>query len=134
MHEKIADIQNSFWKAYKDFLQSGDAQCYESNINTIIRKYQCGSMCYFCEALKGAWKGIIYQSKNLKGIHASIADIQNSFWKAYRDFQGEKSMRKYDADTDVIFDRYKSDGMMLNFCKGLIVAWCPVINRLKGSL
>ncbi|MEY8495783.1 hypothetical protein AALC16_22645 [Lachnospiraceae bacterium 29-91] len=64
-------------------------------------------------------------------MHEKIADIQNSFWKAYKDFMKTKDMRQYNTDTDAIFERYKSDGIMLNFCKGLIVAWCPVINQIK---
>lgn len=134
MHEKIADIQNSFWKAYKDFLQSGNTEKYESDICSVIRKYKSDSLYYFCEALKDAWKKIISCCKNLEEIHEILTDIQNSFWRAYRNFAQTKDMRKCNMDFDAILDRYKSDEMMLNFCKGLIVAWCPVINRLKGSI
>lgn len=66
-------------------------------------------------------------------MHEKIADIQNSFWKAYKNFIKTKDMRQYNADTDAIFERYKNDGIMLNFCKGLIVAWCPVINQIKEN-
>lgn len=61
MHEKIVDIQNSFWKAYKDFLQSKDVREYEKSINTLFEKYRNNElMAQFCEGLISAWAPIIY--------------------------------------------------------------------------
>lgn len=61
MHEKIVDIQNSFWKAYKDFLQSKDVREYEKSINTLFERYRNDElMAQFCEGFINAWAPIIY--------------------------------------------------------------------------
>ncbi len=40
MHEKIVDIQNAFWKAYKDFLKDMDVKQYEQSVNALFEKYR----------------------------------------------------------------------------------------------
>ena len=39
IHEKITDIQNAVWKAYKDFRESGDMLQYNKDVQAIVRKY-----------------------------------------------------------------------------------------------
>lgn len=65
-------------------------------------------------------------------MHEKLADIQNAFWKAYRDFNRTRDMRKYNMDMDEILDRYKHDKKELfDFCVSLKFAWAPIINGLK---
>lgn len=39
MHEKITDIYNSVWKAYKAFLKNGDVKAYTEQAGGIVRHY-----------------------------------------------------------------------------------------------
>lgn len=64
-------------------------------------------------------------------MHEKITDIQNSFWKAYKNYKGTGSMSQYNADVDEIIKRYRDDNAMLNFCKNLAISWAPVINKMK---
>lgn len=66
-------------------------------------------------------------------MHNKITDIQKSFEKSYMGFHKTKDMQKYNDDIDVLFEKYRNDAMMLNFCKSLLVAWAPVINELKDG-
>ena len=65
-------------------------------------------------------------------MHEKLTDIQNAFWKAYRDFNRTRDMRKYNMDMDEILDRYKHDKKELfDFCVSLKFAWAQIINGLK---
>lgn len=64
-------------------------------------------------------------------MHDEIVCAYNSFLQAYRKYVVSGNMNQYNADLDEIFDRYKSNGDMLNFCKGLLAVWTPVVNRTK---
>lgn len=65
-------------------------------------------------------------------MHEKISDIQNSFWKAYKDFVRTKDMRQYNMDVDAILDKYKHDKKELfNFCVSIKLSWTPIINGLK---
>ena len=66
-------------------------------------------------------------------MHDKITDIQDSFKKAYTEFKKTKDMSKYNNNMDAMFEKYQDDGVALNFCKSLLVAWAPVINELKGG-
>ena len=64
MHEKITDIQNSFWHAYKKFSQTGDMKQYNSDVQRIIQKYSNDNpMREFCEDLTLSWAKIINELK-----------------------------------------------------------------------
>lgn len=67
-------------------------------------------------------------------MHEKICDIQNGFWKAYKDFMKSGDMKKYNEDLDIIFGKYENDGYMLNFCKSLLIAWTPVVNKIKEEM
>lgn len=130
MHEKIIDIQNSFWKAYKDFGKSRDMEEYNKDIDVILRKYQFNRpMLQFCQTLGATWTSVVNEFGD--GMHEKIMDIQNSFWKAYTDFCKSLDMAKYNEDIDVIFHKYRFDPPMPQFCLNLIFAWAPVVNGLK---
>lgn len=64
-------------------------------------------------------------------MHEKITDIQNLFWKAYKNYKGTGSMSQYNADVDGIIEKYRDDHTMLNFCKNLVISWTPVINEMK---
>lgn len=64
-------------------------------------------------------------------MHEKITDIQNLFWKAYKNYKDTGSMSQYNADVDEIIKRYRDDNTMLNFCKNLAISWAPVINEMK---
>ena len=64
-------------------------------------------------------------------MHEKITDIQNLFWKAYKNYKGPGSMSQYNADVDGIVEKYRNDRIMLNFCKNLVISWAPVINKMK---
>ncbi len=62
MHEKIVDIQNAFWKAYKDFLKDMDVKQYEQSVNALFEKYRNDKpMAQFCEDLIKAWVPIVFK-------------------------------------------------------------------------
>lgn len=65
-------------------------------------------------------------------MHEKLTDIQNAFWKAYKDFKETKDMRQYNMDMDKILDKYKRDKKELfDFCVSLKFAWTPIINGMK---
>ena len=60
MHEKITDIQKSFWKAYKDFRENQDYKQYNASIKAIAKKYQSDKeMLDFIKSLLIAWTPVI---------------------------------------------------------------------------
>ncbi|MBY0758545.1 hypothetical protein FLB61_05485 [Sellimonas caecigallum] len=64
-------------------------------------------------------------------MHEQIQDIQNSIWKAYKDFSLNHDMNKYNTDVQKIVKKYRSNPLMLNFCQNLIITWIPVINSIR---
>ncbi|MBA4699203.1 MAG: hypothetical protein H2212_07175 [Ruminococcus sp.] len=66
-------------------------------------------------------------------MHNKIMDVQKSFERAYTDYARTGNVAKYNSDLDTLFEKYRNDAIMLNFCKSLLVAWAPVINELKGG-
>ena len=64
MHEKIAAIQNAFWKAYKDFQNTKDMAKYNRDIDKIIEQYQNRTALFvFCKNRAFAWAPIINDLK-----------------------------------------------------------------------
>lgn len=60
MHEKISDIQNSFWNAYKDFMRTKDMKKYNGDINAVLEKYRHDrTMLNFCQGLSVSWTPVI---------------------------------------------------------------------------
>lgn len=60
MHEKITDIQNAIWKAYKDILQTQDMYKYNTDVQKITKKYEDDPvMLRFCQNLIITWAPII---------------------------------------------------------------------------
>ena len=49
-------------------------------------------------------------------MHEKITDIQNLFWKAYKNYKGTGSMSQYNADVDEIIEKYRDDHAMIK-CK-----------------
>lgn len=64
-------------------------------------------------------------------MHEKITDIQNSFWKAYKDFRENQDYEQYNTSVKAIAKKYQSDKKMLDFIKSLLIAWTPVINLWK---
>lgn len=60
MHEKIKDIQNGFWEAYKKFTKSLDVDQYTKDLEKIGKKYAHDPiMREFCEDLSWSWSKVI---------------------------------------------------------------------------
>lgn len=64
MHEKIVDIQNSFWKAYTDFRKSKDMKQYNIDTQKICERYKFDPpMLLFCQNVIFAWAPVINNMK-----------------------------------------------------------------------
>lgn len=64
MHEKITDIQNSFWAAYKEFMKTGNMREYNHSLAVIMERYaEDPPMREFCEDLVWSWAKIINRLK-----------------------------------------------------------------------
>lgn len=61
MHEKIADIQNSFWKAYKNFKETMDVNQWADEVGIIMEKYRHDKqpLCTFCENQLYGWSAVL---------------------------------------------------------------------------
>lgn len=60
MHEKIKDIQNLVWKAYKDFKDSCSMRQYNKDVQAIVRKYADDKpMLNFAQNIIISWGPII---------------------------------------------------------------------------
>lgn len=72
MNEKITDIQNSFWKAYKNFLQTKDVNQWCDEMGRILNKYRHDKHPYFafCETTFFAWSELI-------GAIRVMGDLEN---------------------------------------------------------
>lgn len=64
-------------------------------------------------------------------MHEKITDIQNSFWKAYKDFRQNQDYKQYNASVKAIAKKYQSDKVLLDFIKYLSISWTIVINLWK---
>lgn len=64
-------------------------------------------------------------------VHEKITNIQNVFWKSYKDFRVTKDMRQHNNEMDALMEMYKNDNAMYNFCDWLRCAWSPIINGIK---
>ncbi len=62
-------------------------------------------------------------------MHEKIVDIQNAFWKAYKDFLTNRDVRQYENTINTLFEKYRNDELMSQFCEGLICTWAPIIYR-----
>ena len=60
-------------------------------------------------------------------MHEKIADIQNSIWKAYKDYTRHRDMKQYQADMRKVGVKYQNDPVMLRFYNNLAITWTPVI-------
>lgn len=132
MHEKLMDIQNSFWRAYMTLLRSGDRRGYETGVDAIVQKYSDGDMRCFCEGLKNSWEVVICGDKDLKRNHADVSNIQEAVWNAYKNFRGTRDMRRWNGDTLALAAKYRDmkDGAMLKYCKYLAITWMPIVTRI----
>lgn len=87
----------------------------------------------FIGVAKICYREIFFVPIVTKGVKVNekITDIQNLFWKAYKDFKSTKDMRQYNIDASKIIDKYKHDPVMNQFAVNLRFAWTPVINGIK---
>lgn len=60
-------------------------------------------------------------------MHEKIVDIQNAFWKAYKEFLANRDVRQYEKTINTLFEKYRNDDLMAQFCEGLISTWAPII-------
>lgn len=70
------------------------------------------------------------RKEDIPDIHEKISDIQNSVWKAYKDFRASGDMRQYNNDIHNIVIKYEDDKLILNFARNIIISWAPIINSL----
>ena len=60
MHEKITDIQNSFWNAHKRFMRTKDMRQYNKDLGEIMKRYAGDPpLREFCEDLIWSWGKLI---------------------------------------------------------------------------
>lgn len=77
--------------------------------------------------------------KNSKALemHTEIKEIQNGFWKAYKDFANSGDMKKYNDDIDVIVEKIcnlkdKELAKILKAsCDNFVCGWAIIINEMK---
>lgn len=67
-------------------------------------------------------------------MHEKIKDIQNSVWKAYKDFRASGDMLQYNKDVQAIVRKYADDKPMINFAHNIIISWAPIINSLAEEM
>lgn len=67
-------------------------------------------------------------------MEEDIKNIQNGFWKIYKQFTQDKDMGKYNKEVKELVGKYKGNEFLFPFCQNLAITWAPVINRLKGSV
>lgn len=62
MHEKIKDIQNAVWKAYKAFAESKNMKQYNADSQAIVKKYADDTlMLNFAQNILISWCPIIHE-------------------------------------------------------------------------
>lgn len=74
------------------------------------------------------------RKEDIPDIHEKISDIQNSVWKAYKDFRSSGDMRQYNKDVQAIVRKYADDKPILNFAQNIIISWAPIINSLGEEM
>lgn len=70
-------------------------------------------------------------------MHEKIADIQNSFWKAYKNFTQTMDVNQWTDEVGVILERYRHDIQPLyTFCENQLYGWSAVLNvmRVMGNV
>lgn len=141
MHEKIADIQNSFWKAYKNFSKTLDANQWVDETGKILEKYRYERQYFYksCKNLFYGWSSIICiirvmkneENGSEKNIHEKIVDIQNLFWGAYKNFSKTMNVNQWSNEMGKIFEKYRHDDNHLYiFCEDLLNGWTPMLSAL----
>lgn len=83
--------------------------------------------------MEGSWNEV-QREKAIGKLHEELRDIQNGFWKAYKEYASSGDMRKYNKDLKAILERHRTDMEMLEFCQNLAVTWTPVICRVQRLL
>lgn len=63
-------------------------------------------------------------------MHEKIRDIQNAFWKAYKDYANTFDKCKYENDVIKIENKYRENTLLFSFCQNMAVSWVPIINSL----
>lgn len=66
-------------------------------------------------------------------MHEKLMDIQNSFWRAYKDFSETKDMGRWNKDLGALAGKYNGDRLMFGFVKWLAFAWSPIVNEMMGA-
>lgn len=66
-------------------------------------------------------------------MEEDIKNIQNEFWRCYKEFIKDKDMNKYNKNIQELINMYKDNKLLLLFCQDIAFAWAPVINNLNGS-
>lgn len=64
-------------------------------------------------------------------MHEKIKDIQNDFWAAYKRFQRDADMARYNEDLEKIMKKNIHDPVMREFCEDLSWSWAKLINVIK---
>lgn len=70
MHEKLADIQNSFWKAYKNFTQTMDVNQWADEVGEILERYRqdIQPLYTFCENQLYGWSAVLSAMRVMENI------------------------------------------------------------------
>lgn len=66
-----------------------------------------------------------------KNMHEKLCDVNNSFWKAYKEFLNDYDIPKWQDSVADIMERYNGDSFFYSFCLNLAFTWTPIINELK---
>lgn len=64
--------------------------------------------------------------------HDDIVNIQNTFWKAYKEARELRSLSKYNKDVDALIGKYirEENSAAYTFCQDLVIAWAPIMNEV----
>ena len=64
LHEKIADVYNTMWAAYKKYLDDGHVRHINDAVSDLEEKYQDNkTVLQFIWYQKASWSGIVEQIK-----------------------------------------------------------------------
>lgn len=80
------------------------------------------------------------ENSKLLDMHNEIKEIQNAYWKAYKDFANSGDVKKYNGDTDVITKKICNlkDKELAKILKSandyFICGWAIIVNEMKGLL
>lgn len=139
MQEKIDGIKainESMWRAYKEFLSGRDRGAYQKAVACLEWGYEA-ELRWFCRNLASAWEGVIglleacfEEGADAASIHSCVSDIQNSAWSIYRGFMTDHAVPEYTRRAAELTRRHSGDKDMKLFAQTLILSWVPVINSL----